>query len=79
MWTKPSLIYAGRSSGKTQMSDDTFLKTRELVGIPDEPAAGETGTDDNDIGRNVPSFEIRYPNNERLVAFAPAGPGFAFP
>ncbi|KAJ8115768.1 hypothetical protein OPT61_g2661 [Boeremia exigua] len=53
--------------------------TRELVETPDEAAAGKTGTDDNDIGQNVPSFEIRYPNNERLVTFAPAGPGFAFP
>ena len=76
-WTKLLLIYAGRSFAKMQTNGGMSLKTQEPAETPDEEVAGEEiGTGDNDIGRNVPFFEIRYPHDEQLVAFAPAGPGF---
>ena len=53
-----------------------FLKIQELADLPGGEEE-ERRTDDNGIGRNVPFFEKRYPNDERLVAFAPAGPGCA--
>ena len=52
-------------------------KIQGPVDRPDEGAGEETGTGDNDIGRNVSFYEPQYPHDERLVAFAPAGPGFA--
>jgi hypothetical protein len=59
------------------MNGGMFLKIQGQVGPQEEAAEEETGTGDNDIGRNVPFFETRYPHDEQLVAFAPAGPGCA--
>jgi hypothetical protein len=61
MWTRRLLTCAGRSFGKTQMNGDMSPKTQEPVGPQEEVAEEETGTDDNDIGRNAPFFETRYP------------------
>lgn len=76
-WTKLLSTYAGKSSAKMQTKGDKFPKIQELAEPQDEEAAGETGTGDNDIGQNVLFFEIRYPHDERPVAFVPAGSGFS--
>ncbi|KAF1931549.1 ras-domain-containing protein [Didymella exigua CBS 183.55] len=67
-WNTPSF-------GKTQMNGDMFPKTQGPVEIQDEAVEEETGTGANDTGRNVPFFETRYPHDEQLEAFVPAGPG----
>lgn len=64
MWTKPLLICAGRSFGKTQMNGSMFPRTQEPAEHQEEEAEEETGTGDNDIGPNVPFFETRYPHDE---------------
>jgi hypothetical protein len=44
-----------------QMNGGTFPKTQGPAETQEEVAEEETGTGDNDIGRNVPFFETRYP------------------
>ena len=74
---KLSLTCVDKSFVRMPMNGDTFL--RILDSTKEEEVVGEViGIGVNDTDRNVPFFEIRYPHNERVMAFAPAGTGFHF-